>query len=90
MRFGPDRDDLRDRVLRVISGIRPFCIDRNGLIAFPGETRTRITCDLATGGVGIALFINRFVTGGEAAFMLDEVSESKATPAYAVGSGAIG
>jgi predicted Ser/Thr protein kinase len=62
----------RDGALRVAHGIEPFLIQRDEGLAVPGTELLRISCDLATGGVGVASFFDRLQRGGPAAFMLDE------------------
>jgi hypothetical protein len=73
--LGHDRD--RERALlaarKALSGILLFRVERAAGTAFPGESRTRISCDFGTGGAGIALFLHRLLTGGGPAFMLDEL-----------------
>lgn len=56
---------------RVADGIRLFGIRTPQGVAFPGHDLMRISCDLATGGAGIALFLHRLRCGGEAPLMLD-------------------
>jgi hypothetical protein len=56
----------------VARGIEPFLIQRDEGLAVPGTELLRISCDLATGGVGVASFFDRLQRGAPAAFMLDE------------------
>ena len=68
-----DRSAL-DKAKKLLSGVLLFKLARENGIAFPGETRTRITCDLASGGPGIALFAHRFLNPAAATpLMLDEL-----------------
>jgi hypothetical protein len=77
-RFGPDLViHSTEGARRALAGILPFRLRRPTGVAFPGETRTRISCDLATGSAGIGLFIHRFLKGGDASFMLDDLIESR-------------
>jgi predicted Ser/Thr protein kinase len=62
----------RDAALRVARGIEPFLIPREEGLAVPGTELLRISCDLATGGVGIGGFFDRLERDAPAAFMLDE------------------
>jgi predicted Ser/Thr protein kinase len=62
----------RGGALRVAHGIEPFLIQRKEGLAVPGTELLRISCDLATGGVGVASFFDRLERGAPAAFMLDE------------------
>jgi tRNA A-37 threonylcarbamoyl transferase component Bud32 len=69
----PDRAALyRDHALRVACGIEPFLLPRGEHLAVPGAELVRISCDLATGNVGVAAFLHRLAHGGVASFMLDE------------------
>jgi hypothetical protein len=71
--FMPERATLyRDGALRVARGIEPFLIRREEGLAVPGTELLRISCDLATGGVGVASFFDRLHGDAPAAFMLDE------------------
>lgn len=71
--FMPERAALyRDGALRAARGIEPFLIERDGGLAVPGTELLRISCDLATGGVGVASFFDRLHGDAPAAFMLDE------------------
>jgi hypothetical protein len=58
---------------RPLSGMLHFKVRREAGIAFPGETRSRISCDLATGSAGMALVLDRWHRGTGPAFMLDEL-----------------
>jgi hypothetical protein len=71
--FLPERAALyREGALRVAHGIEPFLIKRDEGLAVPGTELLRISCDLATGGVGVASFFDRLQRGAPAVFMLDE------------------
>jgi len=72
-KFLPERATFyRDAALRTAGGIEPFLIHRDEGLAVPGTELLRISCDLATGGVGVASFFDRLRRGAPAAFMLDE------------------
>lgn len=58
---------------KLLSGCLLFPVERDGGLAFPGESLSRITCDLGTGGAGIALVMHRFLTRCGPSLMLDEV-----------------
>lgn len=71
--FMPDRAaHYREGALRVARGIEPFLIPRDEGLAVPGTELLRISCDLATGGVGVAAFFDRLRRDTRASFMLDE------------------
>lgn len=75
-RMRGDRDAVR-KASKLLSGTLLFKLRREAGIAFPGESRTRISCDLASGGAGIALFIHRYLHPTLATpFMIDELIES--------------
>ena len=57
---------------RLLSGCMLFPIEKEGGLAFPGESLSRISCDLGTGNAGIALVMHRYRTRCGASFMLDE------------------
>jgi tRNA A-37 threonylcarbamoyl transferase component Bud32 len=78
--FGFDADAGLERAKRVVAGVLLFGVKRAGGIAFPGETRTRLSCDFATGSAGIGHFLNRYVNGGEPAFMLDSLLRTDERP----------
>jgi hypothetical protein len=72
-RFVPERAEIyRDAALRIAHGIEPFLIQRNDGLAVPGTELLRISCDLATGGVGVACFFDRWQRDSPVPFMLDE------------------
>jgi hypothetical protein len=58
---------------KLLSGCMLFPFEREGGLAFPGESLSRISCDFGTGGAGIALVMDRYRTRRGAAFMLDEL-----------------
>jgi serine/threonine protein kinase len=58
---------------KLLAGCMLFPIEREGGLAFPGESLTRVSCDLGTGGAGIALMMHRYRTRCGASFMLDEL-----------------
>lgn len=71
--FLPERAAFyRDAALRVGHGIEPFLMQREEGLAVPGTELLRISCDLATGGLGVASFFDRLRRAAPAAFMLDE------------------
>jgi tRNA A-37 threonylcarbamoyl transferase component Bud32 len=71
--FVPERARFyRDAAHHAAHGIEPFLIRRDGGLAVPGTELLRISCDLATGGAGVASFFDRLQHGAPAAFMLDE------------------
>lgn len=73
VQFVPERAGFyRDAALRVAHGIEPFLIQREDGLAVPGTELLRISCDLATGGVGVASFFDRLHRDAPAAFMLDD------------------
>ncbi|MDX2057234.1 MAG: class III lanthionine synthetase LanKC [Gemmatimonadales bacterium] len=59
--FAPERAAAAAR--KVLSGVLLFKVERPDGIAFPGESRSRLTCDLATGSAGIGLVLCRLVGG---------------------------
>lgn len=63
---------------KVLSGILPFMLRRKQGLAFPGETRARISCDFGTGSAGIAFYLHRMLTKDKPAFMVDELLEPPA------------
>ncbi|HEY8468150.1 MAG TPA: class III lanthionine synthetase LanKC [Longimicrobiales bacterium] len=72
-RFGRDPAVARAGARKLLAGVLHFKLTRPEGFAFPGESRDRISCDFATGSAGIAYFLHRFLHGGPAAFMLDEL-----------------
>jgi hypothetical protein len=56
----------------IAAGLGLFTIERPGGIAFPGDGLTRLSCDLATGSAGVALFLDRLERRSEAPLFLDE------------------
>ncbi len=71
--FGRHREEARAGAERALAGLLLFRLERESGIAFPGESRSRISCDFGTGGAGIALFLHRLRHGGGPIFMLDEL-----------------
>lgn len=57
---------------KLLSGCLLFPMERDGGLAFPGESLSRITCDLGTGGAGVALVMHRYLSRCGASMMLDE------------------
>ncbi|KAF1006307.1 MAG: Serine/threonine-protein kinase C [Luteibacter sp.] len=83
--FLPDRADIYLREARkVATGIEPFLIRRPDGLAIPGSRLLRLSCDLATGSAGVAMFFHRLRRGGFASFMLDEHLPSMADAQKAV------
>lgn len=58
---------------RLMAGCLLFPFERDGGLAFPGDSLSRISCDLGTGSAGIALVMNRYLKRSGASFMLDEI-----------------
>ena len=58
---------------KVASGLKLFAIHKENGVAFPGNGLARISCDYASGGSGIAMFLDRLVSGRPADFMVDEL-----------------
>lgn len=58
---------------RLLAGAMLFPVEREGGLAFPGESLTRISCDFGTGGAGVALVMDRYRKRDGASFMLDEL-----------------
>lgn len=58
---------------KLLAGCMLFQLEREGGLAFPGESLARISCDLGTGSSGIALVIHRFRARCGSSFMLDEL-----------------
>lgn len=60
-------------IRRILAGAMLFPFERDGGLAFPGESLSRISCDFGTGSAGIALVMNRYLERDGASFMLDEL-----------------
>lgn len=74
-RMRGDSEALR-KARKLLSGILLFKLKREAGVAFPGETRSKISCDLASGGAGIALFLHRYLHPSlTTPFMVDELIE---------------
>ena len=58
---------------RAATGLKIFCMREKEGAAFPGSGLTRVSCDLATGSIGIALFLDRLQRPRSADFLLDEL-----------------
>lgn len=58
---------------RVLSGMRLYAIRRPAGVAFPGETRFRISCDFGTGSAGVAAFLDRTLHKRSSVFKVDEL-----------------
>lgn len=79
-RFGSDREHARNAARKNLSGTLLYQVDRGDKgMAFPGDTLSRVSCDFGTGSAGIALFIHRYLHGGDTDFMLDELFAARAS-----------
>lgn len=56
--------------------IHRFEIPKSQGTAMPGEGLMRISCDLAMGGGGVALFLQRLLSHGGAPIMVDELLDN--------------
>jgi serine/threonine protein kinase len=65
---------------KIADGILNFRVDRNGCLAFPGESLTRLSCDYGTGSAGIASFLHRLLGRAENDLMLDSLFSFRTTP----------
>ncbi|AWV08102.1 class III lanthionine synthetase LanKC [Marilutibacter maris] len=72
-RFPRWEAQAQNSVRRLLAGCMLFPFERDGGLAFPGESLNRISCDFGTGGAGIALVMNRYLKRDGASFMLDEL-----------------
>lgn len=61
---------------RIFAGCLLYAIERDSGVAFPGESLNRISCDLGTGGAGIAMVLHRYLSRCGASFMVDEILPS--------------
>lgn len=71
--WGHEPEEALAAARKVLSGALLFRIQRPEGVAFPGESRTRLCCDYATGSAGVASFIHRYLSGGPPVFMLDSL-----------------
>jgi len=62
-----------DSAYRIAAGLKIFARRDDDGISFPGNGLARISCDYATGTIGIASFLDRLMTGRRSDFMLDEL-----------------
>src|ERR1700733_4384590 len=62
-----------DAARRAFDGIVLHAVPRDTGTAFPSDFPSKISCDYGTGGAGVALFLDRLLTGRGAEFMLDDV-----------------
>ena len=62
-----------DAAWRIAETIGLFEVPRRHGTAMPGEGLMRISCDLATGGAGVGLFLHRLGARTGAPFMVDEL-----------------
>ena len=69
--FGDTRCEEAAR--KMADTIRLFEVPRAHGTAIPGEGLMRISCDWATGGAGVGLFLHRLQAGADAPFMVDEL-----------------
>lgn len=58
---------------KLLSGCLLFPVEKQAGLAFPGESLSRISCDLGTGGAGIALVMHRHLTRCGPTLMLDDL-----------------
>ncbi|MFZ6820430.1 class III lanthionine synthetase LanKC [Undibacterium sp. Ji22W] len=72
-RFDRWRDSALTSLTRIFSGCSLYALHREQGIAFPGESLMRISCDLGTGGAGIAMVLHRYLTRCGASLMLDDL-----------------
>lgn len=70
---GAEREKALRAARMALSGCLLFRLERKRGTAFPGEDRSRISCDFGTGGAGIAHFVYRLQTGAGPAFLLDDL-----------------
>jgi serine/threonine protein kinase len=70
---------------KALAGLLLYRLEREGGLAFPGESLSRISCDFGTGSAGIAFFLHRYMTQDKPLFMLDELLQEKR--AVAAGKG---
>jgi tRNA A-37 threonylcarbamoyl transferase component Bud32 len=56
---------------RAFDGIALHAVERDGGVAFSGDFQGKISCDYATGSAGVAVFLDRLLTGRDAELMLD-------------------
>jgi hypothetical protein len=79
---GIDAEECLHAARNVASGVMLFHLDRESEgIAFPGADLWKVSCDYSAGSAGIALFLDRLLTGRPADFLLDELFESAAAQA---------
>jgi serine/threonine protein kinase len=72
--FHPESSAL-ESAHKVARGLMHFKVNRHG-VAFPGDMLFRLSCDYGTGSAGIALFLQRLMTGAPSPFMLDSLFDS--------------
>lgn len=72
-RFDRWRDVALGGVRRLLAGCTLYALPFEEGVAFPGESLSRITCDLGTGGAGVALVLHRYLTRCGASMMLDDM-----------------
>ncbi|WP_266170420.1 lanthionine synthetase C family protein [Dyella subtropica] len=72
-RFPEWEEKAMESAKKLLAGSLLFQIERSGGLAFPGESLNRISCDFGTGGAGIALVMNRYLTRCGSSFMVDEL-----------------
>ncbi len=74
---------------RVATGLSLFGIERPEGLAFPGDTLTKICCDLGTGSAGVGRFLHRLVHRGPAPLLLDTLLDERLGPRTAERSVAV-
>ncbi len=84
-RFHPNDPRADESARRLLSGVLLFKMDRDGGVAFPGETRTHISCDFATGSAGIGSVFQRTIDGAASSYLLDDLLPAAAVYAEASG-----
>lgn len=67
------KEVYRDSAKKLASTIMAFGVEKDGGIAFPGESGSRLCCDFGTGSSGIALFLNRLMGRQGDDLMLDSL-----------------
>jgi serine/threonine protein kinase len=75
--FGKNSEEILPSLQRVLSGIMLFAIERKEGVVFPGDTLMRLSCDYGTGSAGVAVFLHRYLTRIEPAFMLDQAFQPR-------------
>jgi lantibiotic modifying enzyme len=63
----------REGLKKLVSGLLLFQVETEKVLCFPGYELFRLSCDLATGSAGIALFLHRYLNKHPQAFLVDEL-----------------